>query len=246
MRFLIQQDCPLNVDMLMIKELLDNEKFTHEYEMINLENLANYNAENVKDMIPMGTVEFVETYFKNFHEIERENPIEIPVCLRTDEFLKRKYSIVKYENLPKNGEYFIKDVTQLKSFSYCGKLECLNTDMDRSHLYQVSEFVNILSEYRIYILDGSIYAVVNYNGNPCIFPDMNLINKANLIYSVQKDYPKSYTMDIMITDKGSSIIECHTLFSTGLYSTIWGTNWLYGYRDSKDYILNYNTKIEEW
>jgi hypothetical protein len=87
--------------------------------------------------------------------------------------------------------------------------------------------MDIHAEFRVYIIDGEIVSIENYNGDPLVFPDINLIKKANLIYSIQKDYPRSYSMDVMVTDRGTSIIEIHNFTSLGLYSTIWGTNLLY-------------------
>jgi hypothetical protein len=174
------------------------------------------------------------------------HPIEIPPVLRTDEFLKRKYSIVKGSELPKQGYFFIKNASKLKEFSYTGYIELLDkkiNDINPEDFYQVSEVVNILSEYRVYVINKKIYAIAYYNGNPCIFPDINLIQKANLIYSIQPDYPNSYTMDVMINEKGTSIIEIHPLFSCGIYQTVIGEDFLYGYKDSLDYIINHNTKI---
>ena len=120
-----------------------------------------------------------ENYFKIFYGIEKENPIEIPPILRTEEFLKRKYSITSYDKIPSKGQYFIKDVSKLKVFSYDGDMRFfVQTDekykskysltLNSTHLYQVSEHVNILSEYRIFVLDNEIYSINNYDGDVCL------------------------------------------------------------------------------
>ena len=220
--------------------------------------------------IPIGTLEFVSTFLKIFYDVDNLNPIEIPKILRTKEFLKREYKIVESKDVPRTGNWFIKDVSKLKSFSsnLCENVEYLHLDytfkspqeiedikknkpmdnslyLDNTHLYQVSERVNILSEYRVYILDGKIINISHYNGNPCLFPDITLIQKANFLYSTQKDYPKSYSMDVMITNRGTSIIEIHPFACVGLYSTLWGNDLLYAYRDGIDYYVNWNTKLEK-
>lgn len=233
-------------------------------ELLNIKNYPNYIANG----IPIGTIDFVGAWLSIFKNVKNMNPIEIPPILRKDEFLKRDYAIVTSDKLPKSGKYFIKDVSKLKSFSslsyddirYLPLDEMLKSPMeikdlrenklntalylDNTHLYQVSEKVNILSEYRVYIIDGEIQAISNYNGNPCILPDISLIQKANLLYSTQPNYPKSYTMDIMVNERGTSIIEIHPFTSIGLYNSLWGNNLLYAYRDGIDYYVNHNTKIE--
>lgn len=67
--------------------------------------------------IAIGEISFVEKFLKVFHNIEHENAIEIPPCLREERFLKRKYSIVPVWEISRSGNYFIKDATQQKVFS---------------------------------------------------------------------------------------------------------------------------------
>lgn len=170
-----------------------------------------------------------------------EYAIEVPNVLQTKEFLKRDYHIIPFNKLPVNGKYFIKDATQLKNFCYQGELSFLPLqEMDPTHLYQISEIVDVLSEYRVYGIDHKIECIAHYNGNPLLLPDITLLNKANGLYQFEKDVPKSYTMDIMVTKQGTSIIEIHNFTSVGLYNTVWGTNLLYAYRDGIDYLLQYN------
>ena len=136
MFFLIQiENNELSFDNLMLKDLIKSEKYCHNYELINNKDFFKIDENEQKvlknkkdfpkqyfDAIPLGTIEFTQNYFKIFYSIEKENPIEIPPILRKEEFLKRKYSIVSYDEIPKNGCYFIKDVSQLKVFSYEGEL----------------------------------------------------------------------------------------------------------------------------
>lgn len=257
MFFLLQKEKRNDTDYYILKETLDGT--FHDYEELSINDFKNDNGKlknkndfpkSYQDAIPLGTINFVTAFLNIFKNIEKMNPIEIPKCLRTNEFLKRKYSIQKGENLPQKGRYFIKNASNLKTFSYQGPLEYLPYDemscIVPNDFYQLSEIVNILSEYRVYIVDGEVYAISHYDGNPNIFPDVNLIKKANLIYSTQPDYPRSYTMDIMVNEKGTSILEIHPLFSCGLYTTLLSDNFLYGYKDSLDYITKYNTQIEEF
>lgn len=276
-------DNSTQIEMLMIKDLLRQTKYLHDYIEISLDDFyteddiddfdfTNYSKEKkLKDKtdfddkfnnaVPIGTIQFVSAWLKIFKDIEKENAIEIPPILRTDEFLKRKYSIVKSQDIPRKGQYFIKNASTLKDFSYSGELEFFLYDemfekpknsfdtslrLNPNDLYQVSEIVKVLSEYRVYIIDGKIASIDFYNGDPLKLPDVELINKANMLYSTQKDYPKSYSLDVMVTPKGTAIIEIHNFTSLGLYSTIWGTDLLYAYRDGIDYLINHNTKQTEF
>ena len=259
MIFILQKEKEeIDLEIFILEDILKKERFLTEYIFMDLKGLENLEInEKNKNAIPVGTIPFVATWLKRFHNIENINPIEIPPCLRTEEFLKRNYNIVKAEDIPTRGRWFIKDASQLKNFSYEGNMQFFMHEdifgkpktkydcslyLDKTHLFQISEIVNVLSEYRVYFIRGEIQAISHYNGDPCILPDVNLIKKANNIYSMQKDYPKSYTMDIMVTSRGTSIIEIHDFTSCGLYNSLWGTNLLYAYRDGIDWILNHNTK----
>ena len=264
----------MDVDTLLIKNLLNQQHLLHQYLYYTLSDFYNVdeNGNILKDevlpkenhlefyhnAIPVGTIPFVELCMKVFHNIPQINPIEIPPCLQKEEFLKRRYSIVQGKDIPTSGRYFIKDVSHLKVFSYDGDMEYFMYDgifdepklndtrihLKKDNLYQVSDILNVLSEYRVVFLDGKLDSISHYNGDVTLFPDVDLLLKANEIYSMQKDYPKSYTMDVMITPEGTSIIEIHILFSTGIYTTLLGTNYLYGLKDAYDYTLNYNTPIK--
>lgn len=263
MLFLLQKensdDKTLDIEMRIIEEILNHQKYIHSYIFLSINDFKykkDY-PEEYKTAIPIGTIEFVSLWLKIFYNIDNINPIEIPYFLRTEEFLKRDYHIVSADKIPNKGTFFIKDASKLKQFSYSGEMAYFMREdifgepktkfdsslyLNKDHLYQVSEVVNILSEYRVYIINGKIQAISNYNGNPCVFPDINIIDKANLIYSTKKDYPKSYTMDIMVTNRGTSIIEIHPFLACGLYTTLWGDNLIYAYRDGIDYVVNHNTK----
>ena len=274
MFFLIQKDHEnLSLDNIILFKLIQQEKYLHTYEMIDNKEFF-YIDENeeqqlrkkntfpmeYQNAIPLGTIEFTQNYFKIFYGIEKENLIEIPSILRTEEFLKRKYSIISSDKIPKNGYFFIKDVSQLKVFSYTGDMGLFMYDeifdkpkkndyslhLNKKHLYQVSEVVKILSEYRIFVINNEIYSINNYDGDVRLFPDIKLIEKSILLWSTQKNCPKSYSLDVAITPRGTIILECHILFSTGIYSTVQGTKFLWGYQDAKDYLVNYNTQLTEF
>lgn len=260
-----EKENPLKIEYAILKDILDRNKYTYEYMPTELndfyfdgklgtpQNYPKYWA----TAIPIGTLNFVESWMSIFHN-KLLNPIEIPKCLRTEEFLKRKYKIVNFEEIPKSGKWFVKDVSKLKTFTsalyedisqldldkYSKPNEGGFTQLDNSHLFQVSEKLTIYSEYRVYIIDGKIENVAQYNGDMFHYPDMQLINKANLLYSMQQDYPKSYTIDVMVTERGTALIEIHPFTAIGLYATLWSDKLPYAYMDGIDYYINHNTLIE--
>lgn len=261
MFFILQKENKIDIDLepFIIRRILEQNRIMDEYTYYRKEDLSpdvKY-PEYMKTGIPVGTIEFVENWLKALHGISHINPIEVPLSLRKEEFLKREYSIVKKDKIPKTGRIFLKDVSRLKRFS--GEINCerffvdgiwkpKNGEYDTTlhlnpdHLYQVSEIVNILSEYRVYIMDNEIEAISNYNGDPCIFPDMKLIWKMINIYSMQKDCPKAYTMDIAINERGTFLLEIHPWISIGLYNSLWSRKLLYAYRYGIDYVLNFNAE----
>jgi hypothetical protein len=242
----VKETDPMYMDQMVLKNLIMHSHHSYQEMWISdfydfeqyLMDKGSYPNEYQRAM-PLGSIEFVNLYLNVFYNT-RMNPIEIPEVLRNNEFLKREYKIVSYDDIPDTGKYFIKDVSVLKGPVHIGNRNNFN-ELDEKYkndMYQVSEIIDIKSEYRVYFVDGKIYTIANYNGDPTIFPDIGLIQKANYIYSRNKNYPGSYTMDVAITDKGTCIIECHVLFSCGLYTTVLGSGFLEGYIDSLKYILH--------
>ena len=280
--FFIIQNEPIGRDVVqnaIVQSILDQNKYNHSYEFVSIMDFykeedddtffsttrrlktADDFDERYQDAIPIGTVQFVEKYLQVFKGIERDNAIEVPPVLRTDEFLKRKYSIVPRDYIPRQGYYFIKDATQQKVFSYKGELEYYLHDemfqpktseydtfvrLNPTHLYQVSEVVNVLAEYRVYVLYREINGMCIFAGNPLLFPDADLIRKAVRLINQQPDSPKSYSLDLMITPRGTAITEVHNFLSIGLYTVDWDEDLLYAFRDRMNYIIQHNTEQTEF
>lgn len=255
MNFLIQNDAYIgsppwaDIDANILKERLIH-RYVDGYREVSYNDLLLMPVENIKNEIPVGSIPFVEAWLKRVHGIDRINPIEIPKFLRTKEFVKRDYQIVPCEDVPKTGKYFVKDVSVSKKFSFSGETSVLFEDryytsaINRDHLFQVSEMVDIMSEYRVYVFGGKIESICHYDGDPLVFPDPDVIQKANRLYMTRPDYPRSLTIDVMVTDKGTELIEIHPFVSCGLYGTLWGDSLVYAYRDGIDYVLRHNTRIE--
>lgn len=188
--------------------------------------------EKLKNAIPVGAIEFVQAHLKEFYGIDHMNPIEVPPELRKPHLLLRNYKIVPYDEIPRNGEFFVKDVSQLKTFSYQGPTESLfgedgySTEMNKEHLFQVSDVLDILSEYRVIVIEDKIYGIQFYDGEPTIMPTPNEINKIKEMvarYSASKSCPKAYAMDVAIVRASNeqgrdlALIEICPAVSFGTY-----------------------------
>jgi hypothetical protein len=238
LRYLLQADSKdLDIEYNITKELLKNNKYIFEHKNVDLQTMLNIAD---KTDIPIGDINFVTEYLRKFHGIEKENPIEVPEYLRTDEFLKRLYAIVKWDQIPRQSKYFLKDVSQLKKFGRVVDTTYMNIDelfnyvprsnldstlvLDKSHLFLVSNLFKIQSEYRVYVCQGEIENISCYNGDCTILPDMNLIKKAVYLINYNEKWLRSYTLDFMVGPEGTALIEVHNFTSVGLYSNQWGTN----------------------
>ena len=144
MHFLLEdnKNDKFNYELMLVEEKIRQNKYIHDFEKIDISIFYEYEEDSFgeiiktnklknandfpeiyKKSIPIGSINFISAWLKVFYNIDKENPIEIPPILRTDEFLKRKYSIVTADKLPRTGRYFIKDVSKLKEFTYSGDLE---------------------------------------------------------------------------------------------------------------------------
>lgn len=247
MKFLLQKEIIDSIELHIVKDLLDKDKVLHEYVIDSMDNVSKY----YENMIPIGNIPFVQKWLSTCKGVNRMIPIEIPDFFRNKNyFLHRQYNVVPYEKLPRIGNWFIKDCTTLKNGTYAGNVENsyqFNFEtLDKSHMFVVSECVEPLSEYRIYVIDDKIEGVVNYDGDVSIFPNVNFVKMVQRLMSSKVGYNgykmRSYSFDVMIhkvnDELVSSLIEVHPFACIGLYSTLWGTNLLYAYKDGIDFYIN--------
>ena len=255
MHILLQNDA-LEEEEFIIENLLSKTKYTNTFAKSGLKDIDSITP-NSND-IPIGTIEFVTNLLKKIQpSFESEVPIEIPKYLQTEEFLKRSYKVGTWKDIPKSGKWFIKDASELKNFTICTEMSYFYDEelfdykpksefdstlsLSKSHAYIVSSPFDIQAEYRVYVLGGSIEHISLYDGDALVQPDVKLIQKAVNLINFNEKYLKSYSLDVMVGKKGTAIVEVHNFTSLGLYSTIWGTDLLYAYRDGIEYLLNDNT-----
>lgn len=253
--FLLQKEADtLEIEEAIIEELLKRNKYTHEYTTGTLRELSKTTNDK---MIPVGTIEFVTRYLNKFGYCSHEVPVEIPKYLQTEEFLKRDYKICKWDDIPRHGKFFLKDVSELKKYGNITDTTYIDVDdlfnyvpknnfdatlvLSKEHMYQVSSILSIQTEYRVYVISNEIVAITNYEGSPVNIPDTKLLQKAVSLIQFNEKWLQSYTIDIAVGKFGTAILEIHNFTSVGLYHALWGSELLYAYVDGINYLKNDNS-----
>lgn len=245
-------------DSLIYKQQLDKRKPNDTYQILKAKDFYCEKSEKLKSKedfpisyrsaVPIGSIQFVEAFLKIFHSIEHEKPFEIPLFMQNDFFLKREYKICKATDIPKKGNYFIKDVSIQKHFSYIGDVEKLLSinpkAFNPNHYYLVSGLQTILSEYRVYVANMSIINISFYSGDPTIFPDIEFIKEAVDCFGNNINSPKSFSMDFMVTSNGTAVLEIHSYLSLGLYWTKWNETLIDAYIDSFFHIIKQSKALD--
>lgn len=209
-----------DVEVFNARDLIQNSRTLNSYLLMDYTELKKTNND-YSDWIPIGTLEFVRTWLKKYKGIEEMKPIEVPEILREEKYLGRSYDIVSFEDLELKGYKFIKDIDKLKQFSFTGDLGNLDKNDESifiSQNYLISNVVDIMSEFRVFVSDMSIKAIQFYDGDCTVFPNVSLLREMVGKYYLVQDRPKSYTMDIAVLKNGRTIIlEVHPVVSVGTY-----------------------------
>jgi len=154
--------------------------------------------------VPIGSVEFISKYLFDYYGLIPK-PINIPIELMHPEFTNR--NIINGTEKDIHGKKFVKSNDKIKSFTkICNTAPVGN--------YQISDLIDIDSEWRAFIFKGELVGLKNYSGEFDIFPDVDKIKAMIKAYESQ---PIAFTLDVAISDKNTVMIEVHDFFSCGLY-----------------------------
>lgn len=174
------------------------------------------------DLIPSGTVEFVKNWiWMNLGEYE---PVPLNVPPHLFEFAGRwiKNVRTKSEMEEFQGEVFIKSTEIVKSGYNCfTDWPTFSSDRIPEASYQISERVDIISEYRCFVWMDQLRGIQWYSGDFTRFPDVQTIEK--IIKKEPWDFGhgkglKAWSFDVGILKNGQTIIiEAHEIYSLGLY-----------------------------
>ncbi len=186
--------------------------------------------------IPVGSIEFVEKFLQKTIDFPNIYPLLIPHQL--DAYKHRRTTICsskeEIHNLFSEWEQdklFIKSADVLKC-DYTDIYTKIQIDaLPKSQKYFVSEPVNILSEWRVFVFNGKILDIRNYDGDFWLLPNKKEVEEMVSEYSyvggpldkssVNGGNPPAYTLDVAVIEKNNehktAIMEVHNFVSCGLY-----------------------------
>lgn len=154
--------------------------------------------------VPVGSVEFVSEYLKSYYGLT-PTPRNIPMELIGERWTGR--SVFNGTNKDIVGQKFVKSNDRIKSFT-----EICSSAPDGN--YQISDIIDIESEWRAFVYDGRLVGLQNYSGEFDVFPNVDKIWDMITEY---KSQPIAFTLDVGISSGNTVIIEIHDFFSCGLY-----------------------------
>jgi hypothetical protein len=174
------------------------------YTLTKLENINLGKVNLSRNFIPIGSVEFVTSFLHTFYNSIPE-PKNIPMELLSEQFTGRKVFNGSEKDIV--GKKFVKSNSVIKLFTdICEEAP--------EGYYQISDVIDIQSEWRAFVFKGELVGLQNYLGDFCVFPNVDRIKEMIRAYTKQ---PIAYTLDIAVSNGKTVIIEIHDFFSCGLY-----------------------------
>lgn len=173
-----------------------------------------------KNYVPIGSVEFVSEFLLLFYN-RIPKPRNIPPELMLPCYTQRVIFNGNHTDLENHkGLWFVKSNEKIKGYS-----GLLNIDKDFPGIppdnYQISEYIEIESEWRAFVYKNKLVGLQNYSGDFTIFPDVSRIKD---MINTFKSAPIAYTLDVGVSkpysflpQRKTFIIEVHDFFSCGLY-----------------------------
>lgn len=137
-------------------------------------------------------------------------------------YLHRTIDIVEKQDIPDNYSFFIKPMYDKE---FLGRVAYAFKDLigiKFNPYYICTQILNIISEYRGYVINGQLIGIKHYKGSPFVVPFEEVINQMLQEYS---DAPNAYALDIGVLDSGETIlIEVNNALTSGNYGL---SDWLY-------------------
>ena len=166
---------------------------------------------NSRDFTPVGSLEFVFMLLRKFFGKPAPAPLNIPIQLQTEDFLKRQCGYCDETTVPLPS--FIKSATQYKKFTdMIEKPSDIKRVPKDNYFYSTPTYID--SEWRCHVYKGKLVGLNNYQGDFLWFPNVSLIKEMIAAYT---DAPIAYTLDVGINGDGTFVIEVHPFVSCGLY-----------------------------
>ena len=161
-------------------------------------------GQTMPNYIPIGSVEFVSKYITDYYGITPK-PKNIPLELIGKNWTGR--TVINGTEKDIIGEKFVKSNDKIKSFT-----EICKTAPEGN--YQISDLIDIESEWRAFVFEGKLVGLQNYSGKFDIFPN---VDKIKAMINAYKTQPIAFTLDVALSNNDTVIIEVHDFFSCGLY-----------------------------
>lgn len=165
-----------------------------------------------KKVIPVGSLEFTAFFLDN----KEMRAINIPPELMDKKFTGREVSVVKKKDLTINKPTFVKEFKYKGLTDILFRTEDIPSRIEESADLLISEVVDFVSEYRVFVFEERILDMKHYLGDPFTVPSEKKIYE--MIYAFGRNTLSSYTLDVAVTSEGETVIvEIHPFVSVGLY-----------------------------
>ena len=184
------------------------------------------------DYTPIGTVEFVKAFAEKVG-VKLPDPIHATELLDLEgrwyhKDMYREACIHSHKYSTTMFPFFVKPMWELKKFTgfVARSIKDFNLypdiDWSTTKLFCTQVLENIVSEWRCYVLNGKVFACVNYAGDPLKFPNEREIMR---MIDYFKPQPISFSLDIALCKNGGSgdnytitkFIEVNDAYALGYY-----------------------------
>lgn len=167
-------------------------------------------------------VAFIEDTIKHFKNLNIQVPLSINIPIELMKYTKRNIRYMTMGEFKQDSQMpvFAKPNRFAKEF-VAGVIKNPDSkkyffnDIDDDTPVLVSDVIDIVSEYRCYVLKGDLKGIKWYIGDIRVFPDVKVIDAAIIDY---KSAPSAYVIDFGITKDGETVlIEVNDAWSVGNY-----------------------------
>lgn len=214
----LKNGLPINVD---IQNAIDGFEYLG-YEVVgySLEDVLIGKMDNIAKNNPfVGSIDAMTKLFKNINRLPA--PIDFPDSIIKSGLLNRDVSVMKLDDFVNefkltNEPMFVKPVqTKLFDGILISKEEHLSYLRFDNCDVLVSNHIDIISEYRVYVHNKKAIYSCNYSGDFRISPNFEYVDKLIEAYEGQ---PIAYTIDVAVLKDGSmTVIEFNDFWAIGSY-----------------------------
>jgi len=183
------------------------------------------------DYTPIGTVEFVKAFAEKVG-VKLPDPIHATELLDLEgrwyhKDMYREACIHSHKYSTTMFPFFVKPMWELKKFTGFVARSIKDFDLypevnwSTTKLFCTQVLENIVSEWRCYVLNGKVFACVNYSGDPLRFPNRSQVE--NLL-SHFKTQPIAFSLDVAVCKtqheyflQNTNFIEINDAYALGYY-----------------------------